>query len=623
MGETRSDNDPTAVLPRRIAAYIIDSIFVAGFALAMAFLFIDSQAQVSPSDCDGYPGVCRIRDGEVFFADNGNAIAVVALPLLLWFLMHVVLQGLTGATPGKALMGLRTVNSEDYSIAGIGKTLIRSVLFIVDGIFGGIVGLATAIFTKGHRRIGDMVAGTAVVASQSLGHKAASAVTASAPTADQTQTPAWGAAALASDPTASVPETPTAAAWDEAQVDDVATAPTPAWGETPPPPAWGTTDPPDVPATPATQDLLPQANVEAPATAFGSAAPENAEHELSQNLEPGAEQPVSPWEITPPEPEQPGQAFDPFSPPEVAAATFAEQVDPSQTAPVTSGDAFIQPLASENPFDPPEPEPEPSMFDNLEVGDAPQAEPVDMSVDPFDDSVAAAPISIPPIPTPPVSPPAAETILVPPPQAPSSIASEVPEVLADDAMPMPEPVEAAVPSPFDAQLPADPIIPETEGPVPSPFETPADPPQVDPTPIPEPVEAVVGFDPFSIPDKPAAPEGLFEPAPDIQVEPASPAAEPPEVPADVASAVSQAASEAIAAPAVSPSGLFRVAAEPELVHGDIPTTRQPATETPAAPPEPSGPQWDTARDTYVQWDPVLDAWMQWDSASDRWIPLST
>jgi hypothetical protein len=86
------------------------------------------------------------------------------------FLLFVVLQGLTGFTPGKLLTGIRNVR-EDGRAPGILKAFVRWILWIVDGfpyIFP-LVGLITALSTPGHRRVGDMAAKTFVVRRAAMG----------------------------------------------------------------------------------------------------------------------------------------------------------------------------------------------------------------------------------------------------------------------------------------------------------------------------------------------------------------------------------------------------------------------------------------------------------------------
>jgi hypothetical protein len=85
-------------------------------------------------------------------------------------LILVLLQGLTGASVGKAIAGLRTVG-EDGQRPGIGKAFIRTLLWAVDAApwLVPLVGLITGLTTTGHRRVGDMAAKTFVVRAADAG----------------------------------------------------------------------------------------------------------------------------------------------------------------------------------------------------------------------------------------------------------------------------------------------------------------------------------------------------------------------------------------------------------------------------------------------------------------------
>jgi uncharacterized RDD family membrane protein YckC len=80
----------------------------------------------------------------------------------------VILQGLVGASVGKLIVGLRVVR-ENGKRAGIGWCTLRWILLIVDSICCAIIGLITAFSSKGHRRVGDMAAGTLVVRRSAMG----------------------------------------------------------------------------------------------------------------------------------------------------------------------------------------------------------------------------------------------------------------------------------------------------------------------------------------------------------------------------------------------------------------------------------------------------------------------
>jgi len=177
---TPPGGDPTAVFGRRIVAFAIDALllFVPSlFIITLSFEYIDAGGITDgQAYCDEYMdrfgGLCadlsEVND-RIYFTDGmpGAANAVV------WgggLLIAVVLQGLTGWTPGKLVMGLRTVK-EDGSVVGIGRALLRWVLLLVDGQPFGLplVGLITAGTSSGHRRVGDMAAKSFVVRAGAAG----------------------------------------------------------------------------------------------------------------------------------------------------------------------------------------------------------------------------------------------------------------------------------------------------------------------------------------------------------------------------------------------------------------------------------------------------------------------
>jgi uncharacterized RDD family membrane protein YckC len=186
-------SDPTAVLGKRFGAYVVDSII--GLAIAAAifgatvstdtiegvnpcFELNDALDGTSESDWDA----CTVEapNGEDFFViyNGEDATAFeVGDTYLIWIalfgysiLVFWIWQGLSGMTVGKALFGIRTVNEEGQA-PGIGKATVRSLLWIVDGIgcCVPLVGPIAAVSTKGHRRIGDMVAKTYVVEKNAMG----------------------------------------------------------------------------------------------------------------------------------------------------------------------------------------------------------------------------------------------------------------------------------------------------------------------------------------------------------------------------------------------------------------------------------------------------------------------
>ena len=67
----------------------------------------------------------------VYYIDDTDAIVASLVTLAYFLLIPVLLQGLKGFTPGKGIMGVRTVD-EQGQVPGIGKALVRSLMWIVD-----------------------------------------------------------------------------------------------------------------------------------------------------------------------------------------------------------------------------------------------------------------------------------------------------------------------------------------------------------------------------------------------------------------------------------------------------------------------------------------------------------
>lgn len=134
--------DPTDVLWKRIGAWLLDVgiysvlVWIAGRIL---------------------PGIF----GSVF---------MVLFAIALWAAMFVVMQGITGASPGKEMVGLRVVTA-DGEPCGVHRALVRTLWWVVDGFpyVLPLTGYAAAFGDKDGQRIGDRRAGTYVVDHKYLG----------------------------------------------------------------------------------------------------------------------------------------------------------------------------------------------------------------------------------------------------------------------------------------------------------------------------------------------------------------------------------------------------------------------------------------------------------------------
>lgn len=224
--------DPTAVMGRRIGAYILDSIIIMaiffGALIALgsngddfdedavertveAFALEDFDEgatfrwdlgrqvggfiTIDRDDFDG--GSAKLVEGAEFWL-----VTLVGLAASLGFL--VFMQGATGKTPGKAAFGVTTV-APDGSPPGLGKAIVRWLLLFVDA-FLLLPGLISSLTSKGHRRIGDMAAKTYVV------RRAAAGQPVVLPGGGGAAMPAYAAAAPA-QPSADAQWDPSRQAW--------------------------------------------------------------------------------------------------------------------------------------------------------------------------------------------------------------------------------------------------------------------------------------------------------------------------------------------------------------------------------------------------------------------------
>jgi hypothetical protein len=256
----------------------------------------------------------------VYTWKGGGAAVAYGLSVLAGVANLVVLQGITGASLGKLIMGLRVVDSQGAP-CGMGRAFVRWILLIVDTICG-VLGLIVAGLTHPHRRIGDMIGGTYVVGQENEGRPLVAAVY---PPANQYAYP-QGAPEWA--PPGAQPPAP---GWG--------TAPPPAWG-TPPaeqPPVWGAPPPSAPPATwgappPSAPPAETQAGWAAPT------APAPAQSGWAAPTPP----PPAPTPPTPPPPAPPTEPppAPPTEPPPPAPAQETQEKQASPPSPPADGESW-------------------------------------------------------------------------------------------------------------------------------------------------------------------------------------------------------------------------------------------------------------------------------------------
>lgn len=162
----------TKVVGWRVAAWIIDLIpGIVLFVVGVRTFGQERAVSLFDETTNGASINATLSFGDTEYAATGaDALKVYALVLAWGLLNSVLLQGLTGGSVGKQLLGLRDVRP-DGQVCGVGKALVRWLLLTVDAFpyFVPLVGFIMALSTKGNRRLGDMAANTYVVRAAHLG----------------------------------------------------------------------------------------------------------------------------------------------------------------------------------------------------------------------------------------------------------------------------------------------------------------------------------------------------------------------------------------------------------------------------------------------------------------------
>ncbi len=227
-GSPVAGRDETAVMGRRTVAWVIDLAIFLGIAIAVFSSFaeyVDVPSSVGSDACTilqnqdaQAASSCFVLQDRAYIMTSAEASTqtLISFGYLAFF---IVLQGLAGGSPGKLLTGLRVVDEQGRR-AGIGRSLVRTLLWVVDGApwVVPLVGFIVGLTSTGHRRVGDMAAKTYVVSRRDVGTPVQTAATAFPPG----QQP-WGAPPTGWPP--STPPTAPPSTWSPPASDPVAAAP--------------------------------------------------------------------------------------------------------------------------------------------------------------------------------------------------------------------------------------------------------------------------------------------------------------------------------------------------------------------------------------------------------------
>ena len=162
--------DPTQVVLRRTAAYLVDALLIG--AILLVTIWVTGDVKRSSQGCpDPIPKnhSCIDYNHQALVVNNRVFVWFTLLVIVLFTLFFGLIPGITGASPGKSLLGIRVVRA-DGTKPGWKRGLLRSVCWGLDGL---MLVLPTAMWlaalTPRHRRLGDYAAQTYVVRRDAAG----------------------------------------------------------------------------------------------------------------------------------------------------------------------------------------------------------------------------------------------------------------------------------------------------------------------------------------------------------------------------------------------------------------------------------------------------------------------
>ena len=143
--------DPTDVVGSRVGQYILDGLLSSVPTFVLLFIVLG----IAGASADPNAALTIIGIGYVF---------VFLVALASAFVVHAYWPSThQGQTPAMGWLNLRIVREEDGGVPSLGQCVVRWLLFIVDGLVAGLVGLIVMSTSERHQRVGDMAAKTLVV----------------------------------------------------------------------------------------------------------------------------------------------------------------------------------------------------------------------------------------------------------------------------------------------------------------------------------------------------------------------------------------------------------------------------------------------------------------------------
>jgi len=132
------------VTGRRIVATIIDGLVLGALSSLLASAF-------------------GIQSSSSGFDLTTLSVGGAGRLLVAVLLYYVLLEGFTGRTVGKFFTGIRVIDAQTGGRPGVVSAFVRTLLRLIDGIFGYLLGYIIVLCSERRRRLGDMAAKTLVV----------------------------------------------------------------------------------------------------------------------------------------------------------------------------------------------------------------------------------------------------------------------------------------------------------------------------------------------------------------------------------------------------------------------------------------------------------------------------
>jgi uncharacterized RDD family membrane protein YckC len=150
--------EETVGFGRRLAARVLDLCFVQASGLFTGVMLFVVLAVLQGLGVVRAGWADRLNPGVVLSLLIGSVASLLGAGVTTW---------LCGASPGKLLLGLRTVRTDGVR-PGFKASLLRELGFYVDSLFFGLVALGQMDDSPLKQRLGDQWAGTVVVHASTL-----------------------------------------------------------------------------------------------------------------------------------------------------------------------------------------------------------------------------------------------------------------------------------------------------------------------------------------------------------------------------------------------------------------------------------------------------------------------